>query len=216
MTFLIPDTPPPVLLSLDFASPPPNVEVPPGGSIANGGLLFPVDAQDTAAGLPLGGVSFRDAIFETQLRLVEGDANDLYGVFVRRAETGRYVCFALSTDGRVVIRHFDGQQFQAVMDGGLAPDMRFLPGLDAANLFHVVACGPQLTFILNGMVVFGVTVERGLAQGELGTFVHHGLSSAVAVVRTDWCQVRAVLPPLRPVHDMDDGVQLEVSRTDLG
>jgi hypothetical protein len=201
MTFLIPNQPPPILLSVDFRNPPIDVGLPPGGWIAGGGLYFPVNAPDTGAGLPMGGMSFRDVVVQMQLSIVEGDGNDLFGVFVRRTASGRYFCFAITANGRVVIRYVDGRRSQDVIDARIAPDVRFYNGLGAPNVFGAVASGAALTFLLNGTVVHSVIAERGLAEGELGSYLHHGPTSGRAVVRADWAQVSAVLPPVRFIRD---------------
>ena len=81
-----------------------------------------------------------------------------------------------------------------VIDGDLAPDMRFNRGLNQANVFQVVACGPNLTFILNGMVVTGVLVDPRYKEGNVGFYLRHGPTSARAELAVDWVQARAVLP----------------------
>ncbi len=197
MTFLPPDRPPPVLLSLDFGHPPADLALPPETRLVDGRLRLAAEQPDVAAGAHFGGVSFRDTIFEVLVRLHAGDGGDSYGVFVRRATNGRYVSCTISPEGVLGIRHFNGTTFDDVAVGDLAQGMSFAPGLDQANLFQVVACGPQLTFILNEMVLMGVTVQPGLAEGELGIFVQHGATSPAAVVEAEWTQVRAVLPPAR-------------------
>jgi hypothetical protein len=146
-------------------------------------------------------MSFRDVVVQLQLGLVEGDGNDLFGVFIRRTAGGRYFCFAITANGRVVIRYMDGRRSQDIIDARLAPDVRLYNGLGAANVFGAVASGAALTFLLNGTVVHSVIAERGLAEGELGCYVHHGPTSGRAVVRADWAQVSAVLPPVRFIRD---------------
>lgn len=201
--YSIPADPPPVLYALDFtdsvALARGGLTLPSGARVDDGQLRFTVDAPSTAVGLPLGNQSFGDAVFQTQVSLLEGADDDLYGIFVRRPlagpRQGRFACFVMGPAGRCVVRGFDGQVFHDVVDRDLAAGMTFAPGLRDPNLFQVVTSGPQVTFLLNDRVVIGLAVDLPLAQGELGLFVHHGPTSARATIGVDWVHVRAIMAP---------------------
>ena len=152
-----------------------------------------VDRPGRVAGVPEPGGAYRDVIVEAQLRLQEGDAADAYGLFVRKAPSGRYLALAVTAAGGAWIRHFDGRGFDDLAVGPLAPGIPFDRGTDAANLFQVVACGPGVTFALNNHPVLAITVAPGLAEGEVGCFTAHGGSSVRATALVDWLQVRPVL-----------------------
>lgn len=206
MPYLPPTQAPPVLLSLDFSAPPPELAFADGITVADGRLQLAIEPHQTAGGAPFGDLDFHDVTFETSLRLTDGDANDYYGVFVRRARSGRYITCAISPAGDVAIRFFDGHMFNHVAHTELPRGMHFAAGLGEPNLLQVVACGTQLAFLLNGRPALGVMIDRGLAEGGLGMFVHHGGTSARAVVEADWAQVRAILPQPRFAQTMPNSI----------
>jgi hypothetical protein len=195
--YLPPTHPPLLLLDLDFRRPDPTLTLARALAVVDGRLALTAAGPGEAACAPIGSRAFRDVIFETVLRLTAGADEDRYGIFVRNSDDGRYVSCTVSPAGVLAVRHFTGSAFEDIAIGDLAPGMTFAPGLDEPNLFHVVACGPQLTLVLNEKVIMGVTVERGLAEGRLGFVVEHLSASSAATVAADWAQVRAVLPPAR-------------------
>ncbi len=198
----MPTDPPPVLFAHDFGAAPGSespIALPPGASIEGGHLRFTVDAPSTAAGLPLGNRPFGDVVLQTQVSLVEGADDDLYGIFVRRPvdgpRQGRFACFMMGPGGRVVVQGFDGQAFHPVIDGPLGQGLTFAPGRCDPNLFQAVVAGPQVTFFLNHAVIIGLTVDLPLMAGEVGLFVHHGPTSARATIAVDWVHVGALMAP---------------------
>ena len=209
MRFARPERAPGLLADLDFADPPAALQLPPPARIEGGRLLAEVPVPGVL-GLPVGAPAYRDVVFEAQLALEAGGPGDLYGIFVRRTDAGRSVCFAMGPEGRSVIRHLeaDGATGQDVVDGVLAPDLAFTTGVGAPNLFQVVAFGPQLGFAINDQVVLGVMVERGLAEGGFGVFALRSGDRPVAV-SCDWAQVRSVLPRHRRLPDASTTVVVE-------
>jgi hypothetical protein len=201
--FVIPTDPPPLLFGVDFAdaealrrTP---VAVPRGAVLSDGQLRYTADAPAVASGLPLDSRSFGDAVLQTQISLVEGAADDLYGIFVRRPmagpKAGRFVCFAVGSGGRFVVRGFDGEVFHDVIDAELGSGLTFAPGLGDPNLFQAVTSGPQVTFLLNDQVIIGLAVDLPLSEGELGWFLHRGTTSPRATIAVDWVHVRALMAP---------------------
>jgi hypothetical protein len=136
---------------------------------------------------------FRDVIVQAQLSLSAGADDDLYGLFVRSPAPDRYYTFAVSPVGQVVVSRYDGE-YDPLIVGPLAPDMPFGSGVGEPNLFQVVALGPSLTFLLNGMVVTTEIVDQSYQEGFLGFYVHHGSQSASAELAADWIQVRGIFP----------------------
>ena len=137
--------------------------------------------------------SFRDVILDARLSLTEGDENDLCGVFLRQTEDRRFVAWGMSPGRRCLVGAVDGG-LRPLVDGPLAPDMAFAEGLGQPHRFQVVACGPSLTFVLNWMVVTGLTVDPRYKEGLLGFFVVRSAAEGRAELAADWLQVRAVLP----------------------
>lgn len=162
-------------------------------------MRFGIETPSTAAGLPLGNRAFGDVVFQAQISLLEGAADDLYGIFVRRPvegpRQGRFACLMMGPGGRLSVQGFDGQAFHPVIDGPLGQGLTFAPGLHDPNLFQAVTAGPQVTFLLNDVVVTGLFVDSPLRAGELGLFVHHGATSTRATIGVDWIHVRALMAP---------------------
>jgi hypothetical protein len=188
---------PPVLLTLDYAH-----EQPPLAAAATAAAAYQSAQLRLVSGTPNGNEGFAagDAVFRdvtvlAQLSLAAGADDDLYGLYLRSPSPNLYYTFAVSPAGQVVINRYDGAYTQ-VAAGPLAPDMKFERGLGEANLFQVVAIGPSLTFVLNGMVVTSVTVDPRYKEGYLGFYVHHGVKSPRAELAADWIQVRAIFPEL--------------------
>ncbi len=198
--FSMPTDPPPVLFAHDFGSDSPRpIGLPPGASVEDRQLRFSVDAPTTAVGFPLGNRPFGDVALQVRLGLIEGEDDDLYGIFVRRPvegpRQGRFACFMMGPGGRVAVWGYDGQAFHPVIDGPLGQGLTFAPGRGDSNLFQAVVAGPQVTFFLNQAVIIGLSLDLPLSVGEVGVFVHHGATSARATIGVDWVHVSALMAP---------------------
>lgn len=140
------------------------------------------------------GPSVRDVIIETEVALCEGGDDCYYGLFVRQAAPGTYYTFAVSPGGLVWVRFRDQDQIVDVAHGRLAADLRFYPGLHARNRLALVAAGPCLSLVLNGMMVTGTLVDPRCKEGFVGLYLHQGALSPRAELAADWLQVRALFP----------------------
>ena len=190
-----PDGSPPVLLSLDYAAQQPALpaETQDMARYVNGTLRLRTSVPDGNDGLAAASSVFRDVIIQAQVALSEGGEDDLYGVFVRSPTADLYYAFAVSIGGHVFVSSYEGD-FRPLVSGPLDPEMVFSHGLGQSNRFQVVAIGPSLTFLLNGMLVTAEIVDERFAEGYLGFFVHHGSSSTHAELAAEWIQVRGVFP----------------------
>ena len=141
------------------------------------------------------GDSLRDAVLQADLSLSEGSDDDFYGLFIRQAAADTYYAVAFSISGEVWVRATLGGQHLDVARGRLAPDLRWNRGLGAENRLQIVACGPSVTVIANGMVVTGLMVDPRCKEGFCGFFLHHGGGAARAELAASWMQARAVFPP---------------------
>jgi hypothetical protein len=186
---------PPVLLSLDYAQERPALADLFGAAVRyeDGQLRMAASGVDANQGLAADQILYRDVIIQAQISLVEGADDDLYGLFLRSPRPDLYYTFAVSPIGHVVISRYDGE-YDPLVAGPLAPDMPFETGTGRPNLFQVVALGPSLTFLLNGMVVTTEVVDPDYQEGYLGFYVHHGSQSARAELGADWIQVRGIFP----------------------
>lgn len=185
---------PPIAFTADFRRPPAELVVTGDNVELRDGRLHLRSAHPGSdRGFPLG-PSFRDVIIESELALVEGGDDCYYGLFVRQPDAGTYYTFAVSPAGLVWVRFRNGERTVDVAHGRLGPDMRFHTGKDARNRLAVVACGPCLTVVLNGMVVTGALVDPRCKEGFLGLYLHQGPNSPGADLAADWLQVRAIFP----------------------
>jgi hypothetical protein len=184
---------PPIVLTTLFSEQEP-VRFNPNAWVENGQLHLLSTQEQGNSGFPVGGGTFRDALFMARLALLEGDDDDLYGLFVRQADFNSYFFFAISPAGRVIVGNFDGTSYFELVNGLLASDMEFNTGLKQPNLFQVLACGPTLTFMLNNMVVTGTMVDPRYKEGNLGFYAHHGKTSSRTELTADWFQIRGILP----------------------
>jgi hypothetical protein len=197
-----PSSPPPVLLSLDYAQDQPPLADLLGADVryADGQLRMAASVVDGNQGLAADQTMYRDVIVQARISLVEGADDDLYGLFLRSPQPDLYYSFAASPAGHVVISRYDGE-YDPLVAGPLAPDMPFESGMGKPNLFQVVALGPSLTFLLNGMVVTTEVVDPEFQEGYLGFYVHHGSQSARAELGADWIQVSGIFA------ESEDGVR---------
>jgi hypothetical protein len=184
---------PPILLSIDYAREQPPLPTSPAVHYTPTQLRLASSVPDGNEGAPASATPFRDVLLMAQLSLVEGANDDLYGVFVRSASPNLYYTFAVTPSRVVQVSRYDGH-YEPQVSGPMAPDMKFAAGLNAPNVFQVVAVGPSLTFMLNSMVVTAVTVDPRYKEGYVGFYVHHGTKSTHAELAVDWVQVRAILP----------------------
>jgi hypothetical protein len=187
---------PPILLNLDYASQQPALpaEASDFAHYTDGALRIVATVPDGNQGIAAAELIFRDVIVQADLSLAEGADDDLYGLFLRSPSADLYYTFAVSPAGQVFIGSYEGE-FMPLVSGPLDPDMQFGYGLGQVNRLQVVAIGPSLTFILNGMLVSAEIVDERYQEGYLGFFVHHGLTSPRAEMQADWIQVRGVFPP---------------------
>jgi hypothetical protein len=184
---------PPVLLTLDYATQQPALaeSVRDVARYEDGSLRIVSSAPDSSQGIAAAELVFRDTVLQASVSMTEGAEDDLYGVFVRSPSAELYYAFAVSPSGHIYIASYDGE-FAPIVSGPLDPDMLFRYGLGEPNRFQVVAVGPSLTFILNGMLVTAEIVDERYQEGYMGFFVHHGLMSARAELAVEWVQVRGI------------------------
>jgi hypothetical protein len=187
---------PPILLNLDYASQQPALpsEVREFARYVDGALRIAASVPDGNQGMAAAQLIFRDVTVQAEVSLAEGADDDLYGLFLRSPTADLYYAFAVSPAGQVFVGSYDGE-FAPLVSGPLDPDMQFGYGAGQSNRLQVVAVGPSLTFILNGMLVSAEIVDERYQEGYLGFFVHHGLTSPRAEMQADWIQVRGVFPP---------------------
>jgi hypothetical protein len=186
---------PPILLSLDYASTQTPLHDLLGAAVhyEAGQLRIAATEPDANQGLAADQTVFRDVILQAQVSLAAGGDDDLYGIFLRSPSPDLYYAFAVSPTGHVVISRYENE-YDPIVAGPVAPDMPFASGLGQANLFQVVALGPSLTFLLNGVVITTEIVDASYEEGYLGFYVHHGAESPRAELGADWIQVRGIFP----------------------
>lgn len=184
---------PAVLCTID-----PGVEAPgaltPAASIEEGRLVLVAPVPGAVVGQPFAPDAFRDVVVDASLSLLRGGIEDAYGVFVRQVAERSYLALTVTPAGRwSLLAIADGVSSPAA--GGLLPaEVPFARGMGAANRLTVVAAGPCLTCIVNGVVVGGVIVDERHRAGIAGTLlVHLAAEPPEAAVALHWAQVRALL-----------------------
>ena len=186
---------PPLLLNLDYAQEQPPLTDLFGTAVRYeaGQLRIAATTPDANHGLAADQTIYRDVIIQAQVSLAEGGDEDLYGLFLRSPSPDLYYTFAVSPVGVVVISRYDGQ-YDPLVAGARAPDMPFQKGVGQSNLFQVVALGPSLTFLLNGVVVSTELADAEYQEGYLGFYMHHGSTLARSELGADWIQIRGIFP----------------------
>ena len=169
-----------------------------GGEIRDGRLRVRSDAPESWCGLRFDHRDFKDCLVLAAVSLAEGDDADLFGLAVRQKGINLWWSYLLSPVGRVVIAAMDEHGYRRLADGMLAPSIPFVAGVGAENVMGVLACGPSLTFLLNGTTVTGTLVDPRFDEGGICLHLEHRgrLGGAEATAR--WMQVRGILPPDDP------------------
>jgi hypothetical protein len=170
-----------------------------GGVVAGGSLLLEQAEVGSVTGVAAHPLALRDVILDGRFSVVAGGNEDVIGWYLRQSSGERYLACGYGIAGRVGIFEVDGASRRIIVQGDLLPGQPFNPGLGVGNRVTVVACGPSLTFLLNGAVVAGVTVDRRFVEGHAGPVLIKASPGAPSRIAVGWLQIRAVLPD-QPAH----------------
>jgi len=152
------------------------------------------DGSGAVGGQPFDDASFRDVVVDAVLSLESGEEGDGYGLFLRQGRPDRYVAVVLSPAGNASIMLLDGGEPLRIAEGPLPGDFPFARGVGAANRLTVLACGPALVPVINGVALTGVILDRRYPAGHAGALLVPSGPGHTCAVGVDWVQVRAVLP----------------------
>lgn len=165
-----------------------------GATIEDGRLVLRASTPGALAGQPFAPDAFRDVVVDAVVSLLRGGIDDAYGVFLRQVAERSYLAFLVTQDGRFSLLMVADGASAPMVEGRLPVNAPFAHGLGASNRLTVVAAGPCLTCIVNGLVVAGVTVDARYRAGLAGTLlVHLAPEPPEAAAELHWAQVRALL-----------------------
>ena len=182
---------PKILLTREWVSEP-DQEISPGVSIEAGAFVLRGRGSSIVTGQSITTEVVRDVVVDTVLRADGTMPGEGFGVFCRQSAPARYVSLRVSTSGLIAIATMDGSE-TLLAAGPLAPGMAFDAEPDASNRLTVVAAGPAITFVLNGMVVTSVIVDERYAEGYAGVFLEQRDPASSPRLAVDWFQVRSIL-----------------------
>lgn len=172
-----PADPPPVLVERDFGDEP---------------LRIAGDAAGAVKGQPIDDNRYGDLVLDAVLTLEKGDDHDGYGLFLRQDNADRYAAFIVSPLGAGSVMILDGAPL--TLAGGQIPDeMEFHPGLGARNRLSLLACGPCLVPLVNGVSLTGAMLDARYTGGYAGALLVPGGPGHESVVAVDWMRIRGVL-----------------------
>lgn len=139
-------------------------------------------------GEALAGEPYADVVIEAELSLLEGDENDLFGLYVRQPTPERYLALVVSVGGRVLAIEKDAQVVARV-DADLAPSVGFRHGLRTRNVVRIVAAGPAVVLYVNDAPVTPVLVDQRFAAGFAGYYLRPGGTSPAPVLHVTSARV---------------------------
>jgi hypothetical protein len=186
-----PRDPPPVLLTRTWTGEPDRA-VGDGVAVAGGRLRLLGRGPGVVTGHVVTTEPLRDAVVDTVVRVSGTSPAEGFGPFCRQTAPDRYLTWRMTTDRLLSISVMDGTE-TVLAAGTLAPGMVLHTDPGAHNRFTVVACGPALTLILNGLVVTSVLVDPRYAEGHAGVLLEHRAEHGSPQLDVEWFQARAIL-----------------------
>jgi hypothetical protein len=149
-------------------------------------------AAGAVTGQPIDENRYGDLVLDAVLTLEQGDDHDGYGLFLRQENDDRYAAFIVSPLGSASVMILDGAPL--TLAGGEIPDgMEFQRGLGARNRLSLLACGPCLVPLVNGVSLTGAILDARYTGGYAGALLVPGGPGHESVVTVDWMRVRSVL-----------------------
>jgi hypothetical protein len=150
------------------------------------------DGSGAVTGQPIDDNRYGDLVLDAVLCFEQGDDHDGYGLFLRQENPDRYAAFIVSPLGAASVMILDGAPL--TLAGGDIPDgMEFHRGLGARNRITLLACGPCLVPLVNGVSLTGAMLDARYTGGYAGALLVPGGPGHESVVAVDWMRVRSVL-----------------------
>jgi hypothetical protein len=174
-----PGDPPPLLLERDFGEE---------------RLWLRGDTEGRVSGQAFADARYGDLIADAVLSLEQGSDHDGYGLFVRQSTADRYAAFVVSPLGAASILLLDDAVPLQVAGGQIPDELPFNRGLGARNRLSLVACGPSLVALVNGVALTGAGVDNRFQEGFAGALLVPGGPGVERAAAVDWVQIRAPLP----------------------
>jgi hypothetical protein len=168
-----------VLFDLDFSQQDPLFVDSPGSGSATV-QLFTTD-------------DLRDFVLDCELGLHDGAAPDRYGLTFRQSAEERYAACTIDPNGSMALGLVDRGPALVIAEASLDASTGFRRGIGAVNRLSVVACGPAVGCMVNGVTVLGAVLDARYASGRAGALLVHTSHSDTARVAVRWAQARAIL-----------------------
>jgi hypothetical protein len=142
-------------------------------SISNGQLLLSVDAPLTVQYVTLSEPLFDDLVLEVDATQVAGNANNSYGVLVRKAGAAQFYRFEVTGNGQFAVERHDGPDSWVRLTDDWEETPALNAGTGATNHLKIVARGNSFAFYANDQLLAEFSDEgyaRGVIAFDAGTF----------------------------------------------
>jgi hypothetical protein len=150
------------------------------------------DGSGAVTGQPIDEQRYGDLVLDAVLSLEQGDDHDGYGLFLRQENADRYAAFVVSPRGAASVLILDGAPL-TLAGGDIPEQMEFHRGLGARNRLSLIACGPCLVPLVNGVSLTGAILDARYTGGFAGALLVPGGPGHESVVTVDWMRIRGVL-----------------------
>jgi hypothetical protein len=150
------------------------------------------DGSGRVTGQPMDDARYGDLLLDAVVWLEEGDDHDGYGLFVRQSSPDRYAAFIVSPAGAASLLILDGEPLR-LAEGNLPDEIPFHRGLGARNRISLLACGPCIVPLVNGVPLTGAMLDGRYTGGGAGALLVPGGPGRERTAAVDWVQARAVL-----------------------
>lgn len=142
-------------------------------SILDGQLLLGVDAPLTVQYVALSEPLFDDFILEVDATQVAGNANNSYGVLVRKIGPAQFYRFEVTGNGQFAVERHDGPDDWVRLTDDWEESPALNAGSGATNHLKIVAQGTRFAFYANDQLLTEFSDEgylRGVIAFDAGTF----------------------------------------------
>lgn len=157
------------------------------------GMVVTSPGPGSATGQAFSERSIADATLDAEVGLLEGEAEDRFGLFFRQTAPERYLACTLSAAGHLSLGAVDGGPPLIIAERQLDPLIHFQGSLGNTTRITIVACGPVAAVIVNEVTVLGAVLDSRYVAGRVGALLVHTSSSPRARLAVRWAQARAFI-----------------------
>jgi hypothetical protein len=150
------------------------------------------DGSGRVTGQPMDEGRYGDLLLDAVLALESGDDHDGYGLFVRQSSEERYAAFVVSPAGAASLLIVDGEPLR-LAEGNIPEGIPFHRGVGARNRISLLACGPCIVPLVNGVSLTGAMLDARYTGGAIGALLVPGGPGRERAAAVNWVQARAIL-----------------------